>query len=83
MYASSTVSFVNWSTGLGSITFDNDQQRSFIYGFIGRQCNGNWTILKVINPTFLNFDNNLCTYMTYPTFDTVIGEDAGSSCYFE
>ena len=67
----------NGSTFLGSVTFDSNQQRSFIYTFIGRQCNGSWTILKSITPTFTNLDTNICTYLNYPTMDNAVGEETG------
>lgn len=71
----------NWSTVLSPITFNSNQQRSFLYAFVGRQCNGSWAILKSINPTFTNFDLNLCTYFTYPNVDVTTVEDSGESIW--
>ena len=73
----SNLSSTNWSTSLGPVTLDGSQQRSFLYAFIGRQCNGSWAILKSINPTFTNVDASLCTYFNYPTIDTTVSEDSG------
>ena len=73
----SNLSSTNWSTSLGPVTLDGKQQRSFLYAFIGRQCDGTWAILKSINPTFTNIDASLCTYFNYPNIDTLVSEDSG------
>jgi len=75
----STLNFTltNWTTLLGSITFDSNQQRSFTYSFIGRQCNGSWTILKTITSTFTSVDiiSNSC--FNYPNGDTSTADNSG------
>jgi hypothetical protein len=74
----SNLTSTNWSTLSGTITFDNTQQRSFIYSFIGLQCNGSWTQLKsVVNSVFTNLDTSLTTCINYPVGDIVITVDTG------
>ncbi len=66
-----------YTTVFGPITFDNTSQRSFIYSFIGRQCNGSWNILKIINSTWTNIDTGLNTCISFPTSDITVTEDSG------
>jgi hypothetical protein len=73
----SNFSLTDVSTSFGPITFDTTQQRSFTYSFIGRLCNGSWTILKTINSTFTNLDTNLNTCINYPNGDIIVTEDIG------
>ncbi len=65
------------TTLFGSITLDSNLQRSFTYSFIGRQCNGSWTVLKTFNSTFTSVDTNLNTCINYPNSDIVVTEDSG------
>jgi hypothetical protein len=67
----------NWTTLFGSITFDSTQQRSFTYSFIGRQCNGSWTILKTINSAFTSVDIVSDTCFNYPSPDISTAENNG------
>ncbi|CAF4795042.1 unnamed protein product [Rotaria sp. Silwood1] len=70
----------NRTTMFGQVTFDNNQQRSFIYALIGRQCNGSWAILKSINSVLTNVNTNLNVCINFPLDDTttsVITEDSG------
>lgn len=66
-----------WTTTLGPITFDNASERSFIYSFIGRQCNGTWAILKALNPTWMNLDSSLSACINYPSNDVLTSDDSG------
>jgi hypothetical protein len=76
----SNLTSTTWTTLFGSITFDSNIQRSFIYSFIGRQCNGSWTVLKTFNSTFTNLDTNLSTCINYPTSDITATDDSGKYC---
>ncbi|CAF1256193.1 unnamed protein product [Rotaria sordida] len=70
----------NRSTMFGQITFDNNQQRSFIYSLIGRQCNGSWAILKSIDSVLINVNTNLNVCISYQfddTIATITPEDSG------
>jgi hypothetical protein len=73
----SNLTSTNWSTVFGSITFDSNQQRSFMYSFIGRQCNGSWTSLKDLNSAFINVNTLSNTCFNYPTGDTTTTGDSG------
>ncbi len=74
----SNLTSTNWSTLSGTITFDNTQRRSFIYSFIGLQCNGSWTELKsVVNSVLTNLNTGLTACINYPAGDTVIIVDTG------
>jgi hypothetical protein len=73
----SNLTLTNWSTLFGSITFDSNQQRSFTYSFIGRQCNGTWAILKTINSAFTYNDAGLNQCINYPNNDITTTVDNG------
>ena len=68
-----------WTTTLGSITFDSTSQRSFIYSFVGRQCNGTWSILKIFNSTWINVDGSSTACINYPSGDVTATDDSGKS----
>ena len=60
----------------------NNQQRTFTYALIGRECNNTWTIFKRINPIgslYQNIDTNLslCTRIYYPSSDALTIDDGG------
>jgi hypothetical protein len=73
----SNLTSTNWTTLLGPITFDSNQQRSFMYSFIGRSCNGNWAILKSVLSTLTYIDTGLGTCISYPSGDIIITADNG------
>jgi hypothetical protein len=75
---SSNLTLTNYSTLVNQITFDSNQQRSFSYSFIGRQCNTtSWIILKSANSAFTISDTGSCTNTVFPSVDIIITEDSG------
>ena len=67
------------TTLFGPITFDSNLQRSFTYAFVGRQCNGSWTVLRTVTSAFAIVDTNLNACINYPTGDVVAADDSGKS----
>lgn len=77
--SSINLTLTNQTTVLGPITFDNNQERSFMHVLIGLQCNGSWAIFKYIVNSVVSNSNSSSSCINYPSNDSqVVADDSGT-----